>query len=167
MILGVSSVWGPVKGLQDYIRLSERLADDEVIVLVGISEKQMSLLPKNIIGLPRTDSVRYLVQLYNRADVTLSLSVAETFGLTIAESFACGTPSIVYDQTALPDLIEENTGYVVSPGDIDGLYGAIRKVKENGKSHYSVCCRELAEKKYDLQKSYIDYIHLYEKILHE
>ena len=167
MILGVSAVWGPVKGLEDYIKLSELLEEDEVIVLVGVSKEQTKMLPNNIIGLPKNDEVGYLVQLYNWADVTLSLSIAETFGLTIVESLACGTPAIVYNNTALPDLINDHTGFAVQTGDIDGLYDAIQTIKRIGKKHYSSYCRESAERYFDEKKSFLDYIKLYEELLHE
>jgi glycosyltransferase involved in cell wall biosynthesis len=167
VILGVSAVWGPVKGLDDFIELAELLDDDEIIVLVGVSDAQRKRLPHNVIGVNRTESVNQLVELYNRADVTMSLSKAETFGLTIAESFACGTPAIVYDGTALPDLINEETGFVVQSGNFKDLKTAISIVKKKGKSYYSGKCRELAERDYNQRKSFSDYINLYEELLHE
>lgn len=167
VILGVSAVWGPVKGLDDYIKLSELLEDDERIVLVGVSQEQKKVLTDKIIGLPKTEEIKHLVQLYNIADVTLSLSKAETFGLTIAESLACGTPAIVYNQTALPYLIDDGTGFKVEVGDIKGLYRAIRQIKKEGKCYYSNNCRKRAEALFDLKKSYSDYINLYEELLNE
>lgn len=167
IILGVSAVWGPVKGLEDYIRLSQYLEPDEIIVLVGVTNEQRKSLPQNIIGLPKTDSVKYLVQLYNMADVTCSLSKAETFGLTIAESFACGTPAIVYNRTALPDLITEETGAVVEAGDMKGLRKALTSIKIKGKKDYSSKCIESANLYYNQKQSYLRYINLYEELLHE
>ena len=54
---------------------------------------------------------------------------------------------------------------MVEKGDIDGLLRAINTVKQNGKGRYSVACRERAEKLYDKNERYMDYIRLYETIL--
>lgn len=53
-----------------------------------------------------------LVALYNAADVYVSNS-AEGFGLTIAESLACGTPAVGIDYSAVPEVI--GPGGVVTP----------------------------------------------------
>ena len=45
-----------------------------------------------------------LTALYNAADVYVSTS-AEGFGLTIAESIACGTPAVGLDYSAVPEVI--------------------------------------------------------------
>jgi len=63
-----------------------------------------------------------LVALYNAADVYVSNS-AEGFGLTIAESLACGTPAVGIDYSAVPEVI--GPGGVVTPigSLIDNQYG--------------------------------------------
>lgn len=63
-----------------------------------------------------------LVALYNAADVYVSNS-AEGFGLTIAESLACGTPAVGLDYSAVPEVI--GPGGVVTPiaGLVDNEYG--------------------------------------------
>lgn len=45
-----------------------------------------------------------LVALYNAADVFVSTSMGEGFGLTIAESLACGTPVIAQDCSAISEV---------------------------------------------------------------
>jgi len=54
----------------------------------------------NILGYP--DS--YMVNLYNAADVLVNPSQGEGFGIPIVEAQACGTPVIVNDWTAMPEL---------------------------------------------------------------
>lgn len=53
-----------------------------------------------------------LVAMYNAADVYVSNS-AEGFGLTIAESLACGTPAVGIDYSAVPEVI--GPGGMVTP----------------------------------------------------
>ena len=43
----------------------------------------------------------------------LKLLKQETFGLVSAEALACGTPVVVYDNTACPEFITEYTGILI------------------------------------------------------
>ena len=53
-------------------------------------------------------------------------SAAEAFGLMAVESMACGTPVIVCDGTALPEVIEAPRGGLSVPqGDAPALVKAI------------------------------------------
>lgn len=53
----------------------------------------------------------------------------ETFGRVVAESLACGTPVIVSDLGALPELVEDGVdGIVVPPGDVDALRTAVEEL---------------------------------------
>lgn len=77
---------------------------------------------------------------------------------------ACGTPGIVYNCTASPELITPETGFVVEKGDIQELVNAIQTIKAKGKSSYSLACRERAEKLYNKEDRYMDYLKLYEAL---
>ena len=114
MLLAVASGFGERKGLYDYCRLSEILPDKYRLVLVGVSTEDRVHLPSKIIALSKTNSQLDLVKLYSAADVLLSLSYEETFGLTILEAMSCGTPAVVYANTAQPELISSSTGAVVT-----------------------------------------------------
>ena len=116
VILGVSSNWNEQKGLGEFLRLSEQLAEDEVIVLVGLTREQAAQMPERIVGITRTEDQRELAQLYSAADVFVNTSREETFGLVTAEAMACGTPVVVYDSTACGEIVEPEDG-VVLPAD--------------------------------------------------
>jgi putative colanic acid biosynthesis glycosyltransferase len=167
VLLGVANVWDQRKGLNDFIRLSRLLKDDEMIILVGLTNQQMKNLPSNILGIRRTENVHQLAELYSLADVVCNLSVEETFGLTTIEGFACGTPGIVYNCTASPELVTPETGFVVEQGDLAGIRKAIDTVKSKGKAFYSAACRERAVKMFNKNDRYAEYIQLYEQMLLE
>ena len=93
-------------------------------MLVGLSEKQIEDLPKSIKGIQRTNSPQELTAIYTAADVFVNPSVEETFGMTPIEAQACGTPSIVYEDTACAEAAEQ-TGNKVVPQDVNALYEAI------------------------------------------
>ncbi|WP_303011258.1 glycosyltransferase [uncultured Bacteroides sp.] len=166
VIMGVSSQWRSAsKGLDDYKALSKILQPNEVIVLVGIPDEVISELPKNIISVKRTNNQQELAMLYSRANVITSFSSAETFGLTIVEGYACGTPAVVYDNTAPPFLITPQTGFVAKNHDYKDAYAKILQIKENGKSYYYASCIKLAREKYDKERCFMEYLKLYNDLL--
>ncbi len=165
MILGVASPWGKRKGLIDFIKLSKKLDDNDLIVLVGLSVTQIKKLPSNVIGIKRIDNQEELQNLFVIADVFLNLSVEETFGLTTAEALSCGTPAIVYNTTACPEVVDSTTGLVVEKNDIDSLLEAINTVKKQGKKFYSSTCRERALKNFNKNNQFSEYIDLYERLI--
>ncbi len=165
IIIGVASVWSSRKGLRDFIQLSKCLDINYQIILVGLTEKQKKILPKNIIALEKTENIQKLTLLYSEADVVLNLSYEETFGLTTVEGLACGTPGIVYNCTASPELITPETGIIVEKGNITGIVNAINKIKTKGKKFYSEHCIERAKVLYNKDNRYQDYLNLYDSII--
>lgn len=165
VILGVASVWSSRKGLQDFISLRRKLPNEYVIVLVGLNEKQMKHLPEGIIGIRRTNSVQELAKYYSVADLYFNPSVEETFGLTIAESLSCGTPAVVYNSTACPEIISPETGFIVEQGDVDSVVDIVRRINETGKQQWASACRERAVRLYNKRERYEEYLQLYEKIV--
>jgi putative colanic acid biosynthesis glycosyltransferase len=162
ILLGVASAWIKGKGLEDFKKLKERLPEGWVIVLVGaIQEGQ---IPSDIIHVERTQNQIELAQLYTSANVVASLSSSETFGLTIAEGLACGTPAIVYNNTALPELVDTNTGAIVEQGDIDGIIESLKRFEHKTESIRNAC-RERAMNCFNQTNSFDSYIKLYGELI--
>lgn len=167
ILLGVASIWTERKGLNDFVNLSKQVDKNFQIILVGLNQKQIKSLPSNIIGIQRTENTHQLAELYSMADLTLNLSSEETFGMTTVEGFACGTPGIVYNCTASPELIDNSTGTVVEQGNISELINAINKIQSIGKIFYTKKCRERALAHYKKDDRYQEYFKLYESLLKE
>ncbi len=167
VIMSVASQWKFEKGLDDYKAMSAILKEDEVIVLVGVDDDLIAELPLNIIGIKRITNAPELAVLYTRADVVTVLSSAETFGLTVVEGYACGTPAVVYNNTAPPLLIESGTGYVVENKNYQLAYSAIQKIKKNGKQYYTDNCIRAAKEKYNKDECFKKYLNLYEQLINE
>jgi len=165
LILGVASPWSKRKGFDDFIKLSYSLKLDEKILLIGLNDKQISDLPENVIGLRKTEDRLELVDLYSAADVYINLSIEETFGLTIAEALACGTPSIVYNSTACPEIIDDYTGIAVEKKNISAVIDAINIIRRRGKKYYAFKCRERALNYFNIDERYKDYLFLYNDLV--
>jgi MMP alpha-(1->4)-mannosyltransferase len=70
-----------------------------------------------------------LVRLYNSAQIVVSPSLYEGFGLPAAEAMACGAPVIATTAGAFPEFIENGrTGILVPPGDARALAVAIKSL---------------------------------------
>ena len=165
LILGVAAGWNSRKGLSDFIKLSKRLSLDDVIILVGLNQEQISQLPSNIIGLKKTENIDELVELYSSADLFVNFSTEETFGLTTAESMACGNPVLVQNSTACPEIVTEDTGFVIELHNIDGVLRAIEHLKAVGKQYYSDNCRSYVLKNLKKGDKYKEYAVLYKELL--
>ena len=131
VVLGVANIWEERKGLKDFVALSSMLDDRFRIVLVGLTEEQAKGLPENILSLPRTDSIEQLVEIYSAADVYVSPSVEETFGMTVLEAHCCGTPAIVYEDTACEEVVNQFGGVAVPRGAEHLCAAILDQCKEN------------------------------------
>jgi glycosyltransferase involved in cell wall biosynthesis len=167
LILGAASTWDNRKGFSDFISLSKELDESFIIILIGLNKKQLSLLPKNIIGIERTESQNELCEFYSASDLFLNLSVEETFGLTTAEALACGVPVVVYNVTACPELVSDKTGYVVEKINIYELIKVIKKAKNLGKNYFTEECRKRAISLFDKSQRFSEYYDLYNEILNK
>lgn len=129
IVLAVGTVWSENKGMKDYLSLSRMLDERFQLVLVGMSPKEIEGLPKNILGIPRTDSAKALAEIYTAADVLISASREEVFGMTILEAHACGTPAIVYEGTACEEVAKGCKGKAV-PMRVEALAQALMNFAE-------------------------------------
>lgn len=162
-ILGVSNVWDKSKGLYDFYKLRELLPEDFSIVLVGLTQKQISTLPKGILGITRTANQKELADLYASADVFVNPTYADNFPTVNLEALASGTPVITYQTGGSVEAVDEKTGFVVPQGDVLKLSETIKTLRLNPLK--SEDCRKRAETLYDKNIAFGKYLDLYENIL--
>ena len=121
IVLGVANVWEDRKGLFDFYKLAEMMDDRYVIVLVGLSEKQIKALPKNIKGIQRTNSPQELAAIYTAADVFVNPTYEDNYPTVNLEAQACGTRVITYDTGGCNETIRSKNGIVVQRGNVKYL----------------------------------------------
>ncbi len=156
VILGVASIWEERKGLKDFIKLSEMLSENEKIVLVGLDDAQLAILPENIIGIKRTNSVEELAEIYTAADVFVNPTYEDNYPTTNLEAISCGTPVVTYITGGSPESVFEGNGFCVPKGDVEGLFNAIKRVDG---------CKVSTKDFFDASKRYKEYVCLYNEIL--
>lgn len=130
MILGVSSVWNQRKGFYEYIKLSNMLEEDEVIVLVGVSEKQKENLPQNIVGITRTSNVKELAEIYSSSDVFVNLTLEDNYPTVNLEAKACGTLVVTYNTGGCSETVNQCVDITIDKNTEDVLK-MIKKIRRN------------------------------------
>ena len=168
-ILGVASVWENRKGLEVFGKLRRILPENYKITLVGVKQLQGMMLPSGIEYIRRTDSVSQLVEIYRKTDVFVNPSKAESFGMTNVEAMACGKPSVVFDTTACPEIITEQTGSVVPINDIQNMAVEIQRWCElrrtTSSDVISFQCRQRAKQLFSQKQTYQAYVDFYDSLL--
>lgn len=128
------------KGILYLLQALRLLKADNVDVKLTVVD---SVFPENFA--PRLvrkygleDAVRFtgrigteeLVREYSKAEIAVTASVYEGFGLPAAEAMACGVPVIATRAGALPEVVKDGeTGILVPPYDAGALARAIRRLQ--------------------------------------
>jgi glycosyltransferase involved in cell wall biosynthesis len=127
------------KGAKFLIEACARLQHDTDFRLLfkDKKEKDMTVVPplvwrhglqRFVEYIPRL-STEELRRLYNSAQIVVSPSLYEGFGLPAAEAMACGAAVIATTAGAFPEFIDDGrTGILVPPGDPEALAAAIRSL---------------------------------------
>lgn len=124
------------KGVQRVIRCLPRLPEYDLLVAgTGPYERELRELASDLDLTDRVDFLGYvsderLPGLYAGADVYLTMSSFEAFGLTVAEALAAGTPCVVRPAGALVDW-SEYEGTVVAEDDIPSAVREARTTSPN------------------------------------
>ncbi|KGH79922.1 glycosyl transferase family 1 [Oenococcus oeni IOEB_0607] len=125
------------KGQEDFLKASLKLMPDYPKMHILFSgnaykgeEWREGKLKKEINESGFSDRIHYLgfqkniSKIYRTIDVLVSTSNGrETFSLVVAEAMSCSKPVISYNIGGPSELIkDEETGYLVRPGNIDDLF---------------------------------------------
>ena len=149
---------------EDAKRLALLLDDRFQIILIGKVEKSIKI-PKSINHIPYLNGKTELAKAYSFADVYIHLSTEDTFGKVIAESMSCGTPVVVYNSTACPEIIGNNCGFIVEKRNIGEVFLAIEEIRKLGKNLYSQNCIERVFKNYNNKTNINETINIYKSLV--
>jgi glycosyltransferase involved in cell wall biosynthesis len=126
-----------------YLIEALRLLRDEMdfhLTLVDQKKSNLKLVPRLVreYGLQARVTfagrvpIEELVRLYNRAELVVSPSLYEGFGLPAAEAMSCGRSVIATTAPAFPEVIYHGeTGWLVPPANAQALAEAIRMLHAN------------------------------------
>ena len=164
MLISVSAIWDDkATRFIDAVRLSRELPDDYLLVIIGKKVTKKPLL-KNMVHVDYVNGTEELSKLYSAAVAFVGFSVEDTFGKVFAEAMLCGTPCIVFNSTACPEVVSE-AGYVVAPHDVKAMAYFAKEIFAKGRSSLSQKCKELVTFKYGYEQNVDKYIEVYKSVI--
>jgi glycosyltransferase involved in cell wall biosynthesis len=148
--------WEPVDAPGDYLlwnknRSSDVCSPDAAIALAARGAHVISTFGPPYGDIPPTLEVIGTVphaemRDYVRGAFAYLATTKETFGIGTLEALAAGVPVLGYATGGTADLVEHLvTGYLVRPGDIDGLWTGLQYIREH-RAAMSQAARAAAER---------------------
>lgn len=124
-----------ISGLLEALKLMKDKGEAFQAVLVG-EGMDLEAMKQNAVELGLTDRVRFtgllqgqsLVDELATGDCFVLPSHYETGGIVLLEAMACGLPVVATRVGALPEIVDENNGVLVEPGNAQALAKALSKL---------------------------------------
>lgn len=160
LIMGMADKWCAVEN-KDFVKRIIDSYKDDTIVIVGCNEKQKDAMKSfnNVIALGYIKDKKNLADVYASADVFVNLTHADTLPTVNMESISSGTPVITFHCCGSPELVDEDSGFVVEENDVEGLIEKINEIKVKGLS-FDVFEKQ---KKFDKDVCYQAYVDIYKE----
>jgi glycosyltransferase involved in cell wall biosynthesis len=138
-----------------------------LLVSMGAGTSTMNdVVPHLHLGYIGNDRLRSMV--YSAADVFVIPSLQESFGQTVIEAIACGTPVVGFAVGGIPDMVRPGiTGLLVSTENVLELRDAISAILQNPvlRAEMSQNCRRIAVAEYSFEIQSRSYIELYRSLI--
>lgn len=165
IVLMVATAISEIKGYNEMIYLSNHLPTDYKIIIVGHNSNNLDI-PANVIHIESVDEKKKMAELYTLADVCVNTTKYESFGLVSIESMACGTPVIVYNNTASAYIVPQGCGVVIDEDKgYDIIVKAVFDICAGEKTMPSYEISRTIHEMYSQEKSIKRYIEFYKKLI--
>jgi glycosyltransferase involved in cell wall biosynthesis len=108
-----------------------------------------------------------LIDYYSAADVFIYPSKADSFGLVLLESIACGTPCVTFDIGGCSDVIlNDVSGQLITRFDTEKFAASVYQLLIDDKklSELSNSCRRFAEEKFDIKNMAQSYYQIFSQL---
>lgn len=149
--LACANVWTPQKGFDECMKLASVLDENEVLVMVGLSEKQMKKLPANVLGIPHCN-IDELRNWYSACDAFFNPTLEDNYPTVNLEAAACGAPIVTYRTGGSPESAGAH-GVSVDRYDFEAAHAQLKKAD-----------RSIAVTEPEKKPMAEEYLHLYEEI---
>ena len=133
IVTGGASLTDTNKNVPWLLEQLSRLPDREGLIVLAFGE--------GAVPVPQGLKVRFtggirdrrdLARLFAAADVFVSASLMETYGLTLVEAMACGTPVVAFRVGGIPEAAPDGQGAILcEPGDGAAFTEAIMKLRSS------------------------------------
>jgi len=89
-----------------------------------------------------------LASLYRRSHVVISSSIKETFGLTLVEAMACGTPVIATRSGGPQDFVTREVGILIEPNNVEEMAEAMLAINQDYRTYKPEIIRDYCTQNY-------------------
>ncbi len=128
-----------LKGLDVLIKAFSKIKNSNCkLVIVGKGKELANLKDltkrlniQNKVQFAGYKSKEDLLEVYNKANVYVSSSRIETFGVTLIEALACGLPIIATNCGGPKDIVNKNNGYLAENENANSLHEKMELMIEN------------------------------------
>lgn len=166
ILLGADNLHSPYKGVQFSIEALKSVNKDYLVVTFGNGRLNESGLDQEVINLGYISDVEKLVSLYSASNLFLATSVAEAFGMTVAEAQCCGVNVVAFNSVGPKDIVQHKvTGYLAETKSISDLVEGINYCLLNNLDQ--VLIRKRAVDLFSIDSCTIKYIDLYKECFTE
>ena len=169
VLFGSSSGTNKRKGFNFLIKAINNLnLKDITLVVFGEKPKDIGEIKAKYIYVGKIYKKNSLRSLYSAADLIVMPSISEVFGQISLEGASCSTPSVVFENTGITDLItHKKTGYVAKKNDFIDFQKGIEWCLQNDQilEKISHNVRRKVEDKFNDNINTEKYIDLYKSII--
>jgi glycosyltransferase involved in cell wall biosynthesis len=133
IITGCASLNDENKNVRWLLEQLSRLPDLDGVIVLAFGE--------GVVPVPSGLNVRFtggirersdLARLFAAADVFVSASLMETYGLTLVEAMACGTPAVAFRVGGIPEAAPDGQGAILcTVQDGTGLVEGITRLRDS------------------------------------
>lgn len=137
-----------------------------LLVSVGGGDPRITGVPHRHLGRIRDDRVLSLA--YSAADVYVIASLQESFGQTVTESMACGTPVVGFASGGIVDMVRPGiTGELAPTRDVVAMREAVKCLLADGskRAEMGANCRRIVLEEYSLDVQARRYEQLYRTLI--
>ena len=123
----------------------------------------------NITFIPKINDSKLLAKYYSSADIFVYPSLADSFGLVVAESMSCGTPILTFETGGIPEIVEhKKNGYIAKYKDQEDLERGLEyllKLSEQDISKMSENSIQKVKENFTEEIMIKNYVKLYNELL--
>ena len=167
VLIGAQEIDSPYKGIGLAVEALEKFTSFALtIVTFGNGEIIINNPKHKVKNLGFISSKEKMASLYAASDLFFAPSLAEGFGMTVAEAQACGTPVLSFQNTGPEDIVQHQiSGYLAQYANSSDLFAGLNYCLHTEFDHMKFSA--LVRSKFSIVKTVDDYEKIYYNLVNK